>query len=773
MNRSAVSRAPQVELDHLELWVTDLSEASAALTNKFGFDPAVSCETSTGEPAASITSEDIRIVLRQGMLPQNPIAPHVAKHGDSVADVALFCDDVDAVVARAVAHGVRVSSDDGSPRIDVLGDSTILHSLCNRDNVSRPTPYAVRDPSRARRVDHITYCLPFGAMERVARIYTYVFGLECVPVENCDEVGDKLRGMRSVVLRSALGFVVVLTEPTSPDSLGQTQRYLRAHGGAGVQHVALAYDDLVGAVESLRARGVDFLPVPKEYIRSSHQRWRNRALPWEALQRNDVLVDADEHGLLLQLFALPFTRRSCFFFELVQRTGAKGFGANNVRALFEAVDAAIRDPRIMLWGPPEGHPDLEQTSWTEALVKTARTRIPLYDEHLAGADPSDFSSLPSFDKSMAVAYGRFPMSAGGAPGAHRVVATSGTSGDRLFISFDAGEWNRTANWLEMVGRRVGVSPSDVLLNTHCYGLWVGGPALDLLAHRCGAGLVPLGPVAPSVVLQLLRDGVGTAISATPSYLRRLIEAANATGFDLTKTSLRVGFIGAEGAESSFRSKLLAQLPQGFLWIELYGLTETGGPAIAFAPDPAVAELELNTRDFWVEVLDLNADRAVPIGEVGELTITTRRIDGRTPLVRYRTRDLVRATAGAAEAPTRISRLLGRRDDSLKIGGVLVYPSAVAEIMSQFMPPTAEWRAWIVRRESDDRLLVEAEASPDLCQELKLAFQDRVGVNLTVTSVEAGVLARSNDKTQRILTDSTKAATPDPCGLDELTMGGRR
>jgi phenylacetate-CoA ligase len=299
---------------------------------------------------------------------------------------------------------------------------------------------------------------------------------------------------------------------------------------------------------------------------------------------------------------------------------------------------------------------------------------------------------------------------------------------------------------------------------------VGGSALDLLANRSGAGLIPLGSIAPSTALELLADGVGTAISATPSYIRRLVEAAEESNIDLTKTALRCGFIGAERAEESLRRQLLSRLPAGFKWIELYGLTETGGPSFAFAPQPTVAELELNTRDFRPEVLDQSADRSVPVGEVGELTITTRRTDGRTPLIRYRTRDLVRVTAGEAEAPSRISRILGRVDESLKVGGVLVYPSAIAEIMSEFMPVTSEWRAWVSHREPDHELVVEAEASPELCQEVRRAFQDRVGLTLTVTPAAAGAFERGIRKTQRTLIASQKTAASAVLSLDNSPAG---
>ncbi len=751
------SRAqPQVQLDVLELWVGDLGNARRVLTGRFGFEPvAADLEASPEEETVCLAAGDVSLLLRRGTSAASTIARYVARHGDSIADVAMVCDEVGAVVDRALARGLKVTGEGGCPRIDLLGDGTILHSLRERKLVTHSDRPARHGSLQVQAIDHFTYCLPCGAIEAVARSYSEIFGLETIHVQDCDEVGGSADGMRSRVLRAPAGFAVVLTEPISANGGGQTQRFLQAHAGPGVQHVAFSYGDLVAAVEGLRSNGVCFLPIPQEHLERSHRRLSDRELAWEALRRNEILVDADEDGLLFQLFTLPITDRSSFFLELIQRAGATGFGANNVRALYEAVDAAMRDPAKRLWRPAPG-----AAGWVGELVGSARARIPFYRDHLAGVAAAGLASLPTFDKAMTTRYGRFPMSAGGAAGAHRVLSTSGTSGDRLYVALDEAEWDRTASWLESVGRRVGLTPGDVLLNTHCYGMWVGGPALDLLANRSGAGLIPLGPTPPALVLELLADGVGTAISATPSYLRRLLEAAQQTGFDLTKTPLRLGFIGAEPAEASLRRKLLAQLPAGFSWIELYGLTETGGPAVAFAPDPAVPELELNTRDFWVEVLEPAADRAVPFGEIGELTITTRRTDGRTPLVRYRTRDLVRATAGEAAAPARISRILGRTDDSLKVGGVLVYPSALAEIMSELLPPTAEWRACVIPHEPDNELLLEAEAPPDLCRTVEQALRDRVGLGLTVRSIAEGALARSPLKTKRILVDSSLAGVAD-------------
>lgn len=401
-----------------------------------------------------------------------------------------------------------------------------------------------------------------------------------------------------------------------------------------------------------------------------------------------------------------------------------------------------------------GHAD-----WGAAVVRSAVARIPFYADRLGEFEGADLAALPSFTKHTTAGYGRFPLSAGAAVGAHRILATSGTTGERLFVAFDRAEWDRLSPWMEEVARLSGLGAHDVLLNTHCYGLWVGGPALDVLAVRAGAALVALGPTDPVIVVRLLADGVGTAISATPSYLRRLVEAADEEGVDLRRSGLRFGFIGAEPAEEALRRKLCDQLPADFRWTELYGLTETGGPAFACAADPAVPELTVNTAEFHAEVLDLDADVPVPPGEVGELTVTTRMVGARTPLIRYRTRDLVRAAAGSSSDVTRTSRILGRADDSLKVDGVLVYPSAVAEILTGLLPVGAEWRAIISRQGAEDELEVEIEAPEERCQAVERAFAERVGLHVTAIPVRPGQVPRSREKTRRLLVASAFATGP--------------
>jgi 4-hydroxymandelate synthase len=334
----AQSRIPRVAFDFLELWVRDLDSIAHTLTIRFGFER----EAHVDENAASFISGDVTVLVRQETLAASPIARHVAKHGDGVGDIALACDDVEALAERALAHGLKTSIDGNSARIDILGDETILHTVRPR-KATRPSDVGVL-PMRG--VDHVTYCLPFGTMEHVARAYGHVFGLENVDVERGADVGDDDNGMRSRVLRSPAGFTVVLTEPMSATGWGQTQHFLRNHAGAGVQHAAVAYDDLIAAVQTLRSRGVPFLSVPQEHLEHSHQRLRDHALPWTGLRREGILVDADSAGLLFQLFTAPVTADSSFFFEVIQRAGATGFGAANIRGLFAALDVSTSRDRV-------------------------------------------------------------------------------------------------------------------------------------------------------------------------------------------------------------------------------------------------------------------------------------------------------------------------------------------------------------------------------------------------------------------------------------------
>jgi 4-hydroxymandelate synthase len=337
----------RIAFDFLELWVRDLASAAHILLTQFGFEREETLShLRAGEEAASFISGGVIVVVREGRSATSPIAKHVAKHGDGVGEIALVCDDVASIAERAFACGLKTSVEGESASIDILGDGTILHTVRPRSAAAVSKSGAPRGLIPMRGADHVTYCLPYGTIERVARAYREVFALEDADMEQVGDIGDDDSGMRSKVLRSPGGFTVVLTEPMSATGWGQTQHFLRGHNGAGIQHVAIAYDDLVTAVHSLRSLGVPFLPVPIEHLERSHERLRDRPLPWSVLRREGILVDADRTGLLFQLFTCPVMPDGGFFFEFIQRAGATGFGAANVRGLFAALDVAMSRDRI-------------------------------------------------------------------------------------------------------------------------------------------------------------------------------------------------------------------------------------------------------------------------------------------------------------------------------------------------------------------------------------------------------------------------------------------
>lgn len=332
---------PGVELDAVELWVGDLGQTRHFLETAFGFE-SLAVDDGPEEEMAHLAGGAVSLILRRGTSAESAVARHVALHGDTLADVALAGADPGAIVERALAAGLRVFGSAQRPTIDLSGQGTVCHSVQRTRLADGPAPGSGRTLGMGA-VDHVAYCLPWGTIERTAGIYEDVFGLERLDVGDCEVVGAEGTGMRSAVLRSPAGFTVVLTEPSAEGGNGQTQRFVDAHGGPGVQHIAIAYDDLITAMESLRSRGVQFLSVPAEYFDQAEQRVASggdRPVPWDALRRLGILVDHDEQGLLFQIFTRPLGARPTFFFELIQRSGATGFGANNVRALFAAVQAA-------------------------------------------------------------------------------------------------------------------------------------------------------------------------------------------------------------------------------------------------------------------------------------------------------------------------------------------------------------------------------------------------------------------------------------------------
>ena len=386
------------------------------------------------------------------------------------------------------------------------------------------------------------------------------------------------------------------------------------------------------------------------------------------------------------------------------------------------------------------------------LVARVRREIPFYEQHLAGTDRRSPLELPTLSKQSLAGWGQRPL---GRPGEKpaRFCATSGTTGPRLLVGFSDDDWDRLRVQLGRRGRDVGLGPDDLVANTHGYGLWIGGPALDLVARGAGAGLLPLGPGSTAQLLAWLTELPITAMSATPSFLRYVAELIRSESLDTRDWQLRIGLVGGEGASPELRREVGRCLGTGFRWQELYGASEIGGPTLGWAPpsDLLSGRLFVDTEEFVVELLDPERDEPVGEGKLGELVVTTpyRQVD---PLVRYRTRDLARSMPDVSDASgfPSISCIVGRVDDALKIRGALVYPSALEAVIIEHCADGAEWRIRLDREPGRlDTLTIVVEHDSQDADGLADKIHHRVAVRPVLHVVAPGSLARFDGKAQRL------------------------
>ena len=388
-------------------------------------------------------------------------------------------------------------------------------------------------------------------------------------------------------------------------------------------------------------------------------------------------------------------------------------------------------------------------------IDRARREIPLYAELHRNTRSLDLRALPSCSKSDLTDLGPLPLSARPLSQMYRVSATSGTTGSRLLIGFTEGDWQAIRKQYRWVAKCIGIGNTDVLLNTHGGGLWIGAPSLDELAHSCGAATVPCGPTGAAQAIEWLRELPVTLISATPSYMRVLAETAARAGDDLERLDLRMGLLGGEGSSVSLKRSTSRAFGRGFHWQELYGATETGGPILAFAPPakPFGGRLNINTEYFVVELLHPDVDEPVAAGEVGEVTLSTPYREG-TVLLRYRTRDLAVSVPAERDSSgwPQISALVGRVDDAIKVRGALVYPSVIEDVLVGQLRQGAEWRIEVDRKQAaHDTIAVRYEHPDDALQ--SGLFDDlyrRLGVRLCLEAVPPDTFPRFSGKAARVV-----------------------
>ncbi|OEU97594.1 MULTISPECIES: 4-hydroxyphenylpyruvate dioxygenase [Streptomyces] len=284
------------------------------------------------------------------------LADHVAAHGDGVVDLAIEVPDARAAYAYAVEHGARgleepyeTEDEHGVVvRAAVATYGETRHTLVERAGYDGPylPGFAAMDPivePPERRffqaIDHCVGNVELGRMNEWVEFYNRVMGFTNMKEFVGDDIATEYSALMSkVVADGTLKVKFPINEPAVAQKKSQIDEYLEFYGGSGVQHIALATNDIVSAVRSMRAAGVRFLDTPDTYYDTLGEWAGETRVPVETLRELKILVDRDEDGYLLQIFTKPVQDRPTVFFEIIERHGSMGFGKGNFKALFEAIE---------------------------------------------------------------------------------------------------------------------------------------------------------------------------------------------------------------------------------------------------------------------------------------------------------------------------------------------------------------------------------------------------------------------------------------------------
>jgi 4-hydroxyphenylpyruvate dioxygenase len=344
--------------DYIEFYVGNAKQASHYYRAAFGFQLVAyrGPETGTRDRASYVLQQGkIRFVVTTAIAPGSEIAEHVTRHGDGVKDLALWVDDAREAFARAVERGATAVHE---PRVlrDEQGEVILaairtygetIHSLVERRNYRGPfmpgfkpvTSWFAPPEVGLMYVDHCVGNVELGKMNEWVGFYERVMGFKNLISFDDKDISTEYSSLMSKVVSSGNERIKFpINEPAQGRKKSQIDEYLEFYRGPGVQHMALATDDIISTVTALRDRGVEFLTVPTSYYDELQGRVGKIDEPLNELKELGILADRDPDGYLLQIFSKPIQDRPTVFYEIIQRKGARSFGKGNFKALFEAIE---------------------------------------------------------------------------------------------------------------------------------------------------------------------------------------------------------------------------------------------------------------------------------------------------------------------------------------------------------------------------------------------------------------------------------------------------
>ena len=344
--------------DYVEFYVGNAKQAAHFYKTAFGFQSLAYAGPETGvmdKVSYVIRQEKLTFVLTTALRGDNIIADHVYKHGDGVKVLALKVDDATDAWQQTASRGAKsymepttLKDDNGSvviSGIHTYGET--IHLFIERKNYAGifmpgfrkwESEYAP-EPSGLLYVDHCVGNVGWNQMNPWVKFYEEVMGFKNILTFDDKDISTEYSALMSKVMSNGNGYVKFpINEPAEGKKKSQVEEYLDFYNGEGVQHVAIATNNIVATVTDLKSRGVEFLKIPESYYVDVLDRVGKIDEDLAPLSKLGILIDRDEEGYLLQIFSKPVQDRPTLFFEIIQRKGAKSFGKGNFKALFEALE---------------------------------------------------------------------------------------------------------------------------------------------------------------------------------------------------------------------------------------------------------------------------------------------------------------------------------------------------------------------------------------------------------------------------------------------------
>jgi len=344
--------------DFVEFYVGNAKQAAHYYQSAFGFQPLAyrGLETGDKEKTSYVLQQGkVRFMLTTALTPDSPIGEHCKKHGDGVKNVALWVDDATKSFEETVKRGAKPSMEpttlkDQHGEVVMSGIHTYgetIHLFVERKNYNGPflpgfvewNPEFRAEEVGFQYIDHMVGNVDWGQMNTWAEFYARVMGFDqLISFDDKDISTEYSALMSKVMANDNMRIKFPINEPAIWKKKSQIEEYIDFYGGSGVQHVALATNDIIHTVSDLRRRGVEFLYVPDTYYETVMDRVGTIDEDLMELKKLNILIDRDDEGYLLQIFTKPVEDRPTVFYEIIQRMGAKSFGKGNFKALFESIE---------------------------------------------------------------------------------------------------------------------------------------------------------------------------------------------------------------------------------------------------------------------------------------------------------------------------------------------------------------------------------------------------------------------------------------------------